>query len=33
MVVMKNVFRKMDVQYPENLHNIQNDLSFLPERM
>ena len=29
MVVMKNVFRKMDVQYPENLHKIQNDLSFL----
>ena len=22
-----------DVQYPENLHNLHNDLPFLPERM
>ena len=26
-------FLKVDVQYPENLHNFHNKLSFLPERM
>ena len=26
-------FLKVDVHYTENLHNLQNDLSFLPERM
>ena len=26
-------FLKVDVQYPENLHNFHNDLSFLHERM
>ena len=24
---------EVDVQYPENLHNFQNDLPFFPERM
>ena len=24
---------EVDIQYPENLHNVQNDLTFLPERM
>ena len=26
-------FLKDDIQYPENLHNAQNDLPFLPERI
>ena len=26
-------FFEVDVQYPENLHNLQNDLPFLPERI
>ena len=26
-------FLEVDVQYPENLHNLHNDLYFLPERM
>ena len=26
-------FLKVDVQYPENLYNLHNDLPFLPERM
>ena len=26
-------FLKVDVQYHENLHNLHNDLPFLPERM
>ena len=26
-------FVEVDVQYPENLHNLHNDLPFLPERM
>ena len=26
-------FLEVDVQYTENLHNLHNDLPFLPERM
>ena len=26
-------FREVDIQYPEKLHDLQHDLSFLPERM
>ena len=26
-------FLEVDIQYPENLHNLHNDLHFLPERM
>ena len=26
-------FFEVDVQYPDNLHNLHNDLLFLPERM
>ena len=26
-------FLEVDVQYPENLHELHNDLRFLPERM
>ena len=26
-------FLKVDVKYPENLHNLHNDLPLLPERM
>ena len=26
-------FLKVDIQYPESLHNLDNDLPFLPERM
>ena len=26
-------FIEVEVQYPENLHNLQNNLQFLPERM
>ena len=26
-------FRKLDVQYPEKVHNLPNDFPFLPERM
>ena len=26
-------FLEVDVQYPENLHNLRNDLPFLSERM
>ena len=29
----KGYFLEVDVQYPENLHNLHNDLPFLPERM
>ena len=28
----KECFLEVDVQYPENLHNLHNDLSFLPKR-
>ena len=26
-------FLEVDIQYPENVHNLHNDLTFLPERM
>ena len=26
-------FREVDIQNPEKLHDLQNDLSFLPERI
>ena len=26
-------FLEVDIQCPENLHNVQNDFTFLPERM
>ena len=26
-------FLEVDIQYPENLHNLHNDLPFLPETM
>ena len=26
-------FLEVDVQYPEKLHDLQNDFPFLPERM
>ena len=29
----KGYFLEVDNQYPENLHNVHNDLLFLPERM
>ena len=29
----KGYFLEVDVQNPENLHNLHNNLSFLPERM
>ena len=29
----KGYFLKVDIQCPENLHNFQKDLLFLPERM
>ena len=29
----KDYFLEVDNQYPENFHNIHNDLLFLPERM
>ena len=29
----KRYFLETDVQYPENLRNLQNNLSFLPEKM
>ena len=29
----KGYFLEVDVQYPENLHNLHHDLSFLPEKM
>ena len=29
----KEYFLEVDVQYPKDLHNLRNDLSFLPERM
>ena len=29
----KGCFREVDVQYHENLHELHNDLPFLPERM
>ena len=29
----KGYFHEADVQYTENLHNLHNDLPFLPERM
>ena len=29
----KGYFLEVDVQYPENLHSLNNDLRFLPERM
>ena len=31
--VMKDVFFEVDVQYFEKLHELHNDLPFLPERM
>ena len=30
---MKDVLPKLDIQYPERLHELHNDLLFLPERM
>ena len=27
------IFVEVDVKYPENLHNLHNDLPFLPEGM
>ena len=30
---LKKDFLEVDVQHPENLHKLQNDLHFLPERM
>ena len=30
---MNDIFNKVDVQYPEKLHERYNDLPFLPERM
>ena len=33
MKVIKGYFLEFDVQYPENIHNLHNDLSLLPERM
>ena len=30
---MKNIFLEVDVQYLEKLHELHNDLPFLPERM
>ena len=30
---MKNIFFKVDVQYPEKLHELHDDLPFLPEKM
>ena len=35
-IVMKNIFLKLkysEVQYSENLHNFNYDLSFSPERI
>ena len=29
----KGCILEVDVKYPKNLHDFQNDLSFLPERM
>ena len=29
----KRYFFEVDVQYPEKLHDLHNDLSFLPKRM
>ena len=29
----KRYLLEADVQYPKNLHNLHNDLPFLPERM
>ena len=31
--VIKDIFFEVDMQYLENVHNIQTDLPFLPERM
>ena len=31
--VMKDISLKLIFQYLENLHNLHNDLSFLPERV
>ena len=31
--IHEGYFLEVDVQYPENLHNLHNDLSFLPEKM
>ena len=31
--VMKDIFLQVDVQYLEKLHELHNDLPFLPERM
>ena len=28
----KEYFLEVDVEYPKNLHNLQSDLPFLPER-
>ena len=32
-IVIKDVSLEVDVQYPKILHNLHNDLPFLPERM
>ena len=29
--VMNNIFFEVDVQYPENLHELHNDLPIFPE--
>ena len=29
---MKDIFLEVDVQYPEKLYELHDDLSFLPER-
>ena len=31
--VMKDIFSEVDVQYSQKLHDLQNDLSFLLERI
>ena len=30
--MMKDIFLEVDVQYPEKVYELHNDLSFLPER-
>ena len=30
--MMEDIFLKVDVQYPEKLYELHNDLPFLPER-
>ena len=29
---MKDIFLKVDVQYPKTLHDLHNDLPYLPEK-